>query len=119
MTRALSGTRARTSADVPIATIRSPSTATAPSKNTSCSSFSVTTTASSINNIGRAPRSGRDDHAFQHVLERHVRLVQDLALVDRREPLVAVHDVPVDDRGVHRTAVGREYEVRVQVRLGV
>src|SRR3954468_12123296 len=113
-TRVPSGTRARTSAEGPTAPMRSASIATAPSKKTAWSSFNVTTIASSISSI---VASGWDDHAVQHVLERDVRLVQDLALVDRRELVVAVHDVAVDDRRVDGAPVGREHEVRVQVLL--
>src|SRR4051812_6151122 len=113
-TRVPSGTRARTSADVPTATIRSASIATAPSKKTSWSSFNVTTIASSISSI---VASGWDDHAVQHVLERDVRLVQDLALVDRRELVVAVHDVAVDDRRVDGAPVARQRGVGVRVLL--
>src|SRR4249919_1184547 len=118
MTRSGSGRRARTSVEVPSAAIRLPSIATAPSKTTSWSSLSVTTIALSISSIAASRvESGWHHHPVEHVSERYVCLVQHLALVDRRELVVAVHDLAVDDRRVDGAAVRGKDEMREQVRL--
>ena len=63
-------------------------------------------------------RSGRDDHAVEHTAgTRRSPAARTSCLVDRRELAVAVDDLAVHDRRVHRAAVRREHQVRVQVRL--
>jgi class 3 adenylate cyclase len=45
----------------------------------------------------------------QHPAEGLVGLVQHLGLVDGGQPAALHHDLAVDDRGIHATAVGREH----------